>query len=415
VILAGSAPSQTTTLGSVKDGGLARIFGEVFGSASEKMGSRIEQYAEIYGLPLLTENSTSRASVQTNPHPECFLAVIPYNHKRETLFSEASGPNSTRHILSEVLLSAEEDFEGAVRRIVKDQANLSVCEIQPIARIIRSNPAGIAQDGLVFLAELAPSQDATASTLVGRFASEPDLQLTSLEAEIVERARDVLRQKIYATPEGEVTSARRYGGLLASAIHHRIFKPLMYVLASRQLKRSLAGLVPKGKSMLDVSAGDDSFLLTMCSDRQVDFAIANDIIWGQMESSRRTARKQGLPVLFTSHNILDLPFKVLFDVVLFKNTLHHLRSQSEVIAALQNLKKLGRNIVIVDVERPTYGAPRIVNTYYRRLLNDAGEHFWTRSQFRALISEVFGTSGTKFSEIRTLKGVYMVAVVKQEL
>ena len=51
--------------------------------------------------------------------------------------------------------------------------------------------------------------------------------------------------------------------------------------------------------------------------------------------------------------------------------------------------------VIVDVERPTYGAPRIINAYYRKLLGDAGEHFWTRSQFRARIRMSFTSAVAK--------------------
>jgi chemotaxis methyl-accepting protein methylase len=46
-------------------------------------------------------------------------------------------------------------------------------------------------------------------------------------------------------------------------------------------------------------------------------------------------------VFFTNHNVLNLPYRIKFDLVIFKNTLHHIKKEHQK-EVLSNLKKMAK-------------------------------------------------------------------------
>lgn len=120
-------------------------------------------------------------------------------------------------------------------------------------------------------------------------------------------------------------------------------------------------------------------------------------------------RNKNPGIIFTNHNVLSLPFKIKFDLVIFKNTLHHVGKayQKEVI---ENLKKISKQLIIVDIDDPKNKSfkSRIWNKYYVYMLGDQGESFLTHDQFKDCIGE---STNQKFGSIKTIKGEYLYSSI----
>jgi hypothetical protein len=108
---------------------------------------------------------------------------------------------------------------------------------------------------------------------------------------------------------------------------------------------------------------------------------------------------------------LDLSFKKA-DYVICKNTLHHLKTSKQIRKALDQLKKLGKRIIIMDVQNPSDNLlAKIWNIYYRFLLGDQGENFLTYMEFSSHLKHVYSDRRVKLRKVNTIKGPYMMAVI----
>lgn len=110
---------------------------------------------------------------------------------------------------------------------------------------------------------------------------------------------------------------------------------------------------------MDVSCGDDSTIIDTVSlyHDQIDIAIGNDISRSQIEilSSLRTDDRieSYKRLFFTNHNASNLPFKQdFFDVVLCKNTLHHMPNRESLEGLLSSCFSCGKELLIVEIEDP---------------------------------------------------------------
>ncbi len=96
----------------------------------------------------------------------------------------------------------------------------------------------------------------------------------------------------------------------------------------------------------------------------------------------------------------------------FGQTLFEKEKQKEV---LRNLKKIAKQLIIVDIEDPQNSTlkSKLWNDYYVHLLGDQGESFLTFSEFKSLVnSEKDKCDKIKFGIINTIKGKYFYASVK---
>lgn len=190
----------------------------------------------------------------------------------------------------------------------------------------------------------------------------------------------------------------------------------MYFFASKPLRNEIKKHITEPSSVLDVSAGDDELILEIAESTGASTVVANDIAWRQMEALRKRARARRLNIIFSNHNVAAIPFDTRFDLVLYKNTLHHAHSKEELKATLGKLEHLAKRLIIVDVEEPRRSKlARVFNWYYSYVYGDAahgdGHRFYTNEQFQTLVNLAFPDRNVQFFCNQNLRGRYMLAVV----
>jgi len=125
-------------------------------------------------------------------------------------------------------------------------------------------------------------------------------------------------------------------------------------------------------------------------------------------------------ILESNHNNITFSHKNFFDleipqadIVICKNTLHHMNTINQIEQALFKLEKLGKKIVIMDVENPKLTPlARFWNAYYVFLLKDQGGFFIDYNQFKNTLATVYKPARIKTKRIKTIKGYYMLAEIK---
>jgi SAM-dependent methyltransferase len=194
-------------------------------------------------------------------------------------------------------------------------------------------------------------------------------------------------------------------------VHRHLVKPLSFYLSSRILRREILLAIDgiAGKTVLDVSAGDDSLIFELADTaKQVT---ANDISAVEMQPLFKGGQLYS-NINFTTSNLVDIKGPKS-DVVICKNTLHHLNSAGQIEKALKTLKRMAKErIIVMDVENPRGSlVSRLWNDYYRYLLKDQGGFFLTYEQFVRTLQVVFGNCHINTRRIATIKGTYMLAEI----
>jgi ADP-ribose pyrophosphatase YjhB (NUDIX family) len=417
-----------------------------YGNDTEKTAKLIEEYLEIYEIPKIVEE------FQIDPHfflhcknTENCIVVVLYNQNREILLTLSQTMlNETEtvgwRLLGGSVHCGKELIEESVLRVVKREFDVEISEIEPIAFIENhfcwdSNVA--IHKGLAFMAQVIDSKDVILSTNLALEKHDIDEYLnrpTSVnrqrnffdEARIPQKmafsnkkianvAFAKLKNKIFEASIGEVHASER--PIWKKLIHKYLFKPVTN-RASRRIKQKIMSYISSHKTIIDISAGNDYFILDIAKKFPHDQCIANDISFNQMLDLRRETLKRGLQIKFTNHNSVDLPFKMRFDLVLFKNTLHHIGSKEECLAIMKQLKDISKRIIIVDVDNPKKSRwnVRFANWYFEVFYGDGDDHihkFHNMDSFQKLIRLAFtdDEADKVFDSVETIKGDYMIAVI----
>lgn len=188
--------------------------------------------------------------------------------------------------------------------------------------------------------------------------------------------------------------------------HENFIKPISYHFSSKILRDELLIAIGdvKGKRVIDTACGDDIIAIHLLAEGAE--VTCNDLC---MDSMSPLFRYKGLK--FTNKSVFDLETKRKFDVVLFKNTFHHLSSTHQIKECLKVLKALGKKVVIMDIDNPRkYWLARLWNNYYRYFLKDQGNFFIDYEKFCKYIKEI--APNAEIKRIHTIKGYYMLAVIK---
>jgi ubiquinone/menaquinone biosynthesis C-methylase UbiE/ADP-ribose pyrophosphatase YjhB (NUDIX family) len=425
------------------------LLDSVYGTSIQRNTYLINRYREIYGLPFFSKDYEADPAFFAHATRSVnFVLVALFNREKKFLIVYSSTILSANkpvgwRLLGGPIYDDRESIEESVNRIVRKETGLEVAELQPVAALenrFHCSGTTIIHRGLAFLvkpigdfvsldtrynSDNSPDDDLKylSNLLVARrhkFVSEAEVEdeMAFLNKQALLTAINVLKHKFFEAPMGEVEAAKRNPA--TKAFHRLVFKPITRK-SSRTLRNGIISHVPEVKSILDVSAGDDELILDLASKYAPQVCVANDISWRQMTEIRAKAKAKGLSILFTNHNLTDLPFDYVFDVVLFKNTLHHLHNKEELRAILRTLKRLSRRLLIVDIENPKKGtwSARLLNQYYERFYGDADEHehhFFTMDKFKTLIGFAFddvneSEKQIQFHSIETFKGKYMIAVI----
>ena len=186
-------------------------------------------------------------------------------------------------------------------------------------------------------------------------------------------------------------------------LHKWLMKPISYHFSSRILRREMLRSIGDvgGKTVMDASCGDDIIGVKLMGKGAK--VICNDVC---KDSMKPLLKYKGLR--FSNKSVFDLEGK--YDVVLFKNTFHHLGSVSQIKQCLKVLTRIGKKVVVMDIDNPRkYWLARLWNNYYRSFLKDQGNFFVDYNKFRKYITEV--CPAASFKRVRTIKGWYMLAVL----
>ncbi len=398
---------------------LDELLDAVYGSHVERAASLIRKYATLYQLPELSRDwPVNHLFFIHAARSLVFVLVALYNEKKEFLIINSptelspGEPVGWRLLGGPIHTQKSESIEEAVNRVVKREVGLDVAELEPIAQVENSfisNTGTTKHIGLAFIARAYGQMNAPRHA-EWRFALEAPDKMAFLNREVFLLAVKRLKEKYFDPPMEEVEGRRRHRW--RAALHRFLIKPLTYWFASKPLKRRIKAFIAEPHSVLDASAGDDELILEIAGQHSPEVCVANDIAWAEMSGIRAKARHRALNILFTNHNVSELPFKRRFDVVIYKNSMHHAHTKAELVATLEGLRGLARRLIVVDIEQPRRS--RLgwwFHLYYWYFCGDEGRDFFTRETFQGALRLIFKDATKEHSEhIHTIKGVYMIGV-----
>ena len=200
--------------------------------------------------------------------------------------------------------------------------------------------------------------------------------------------------------------------LMFKWLHKSIIKNISKVWSSRILQNELIETVGdvENKTIIDVSTGDDELVLKLA--KKAKSITANDICPKTMQPLKQKKVKN---IVFTGDNLLKIDGRKKYDVVICKNTLHHLNTVKQIEIALKKLKRLkakNGKIIIMDIENPSMRLrARLWNAYYVFMLKDQGGFFISYKQFVDMLSVPFKGMTIKTKKVNTIKGSYMLAEI----
>jgi len=372
--------------------------------------SVIAKYKKIYELPELEyEEKVSNEFFELYKKRYYFVIVSIYNLKNEILlirdFNKAIGWE-----LPGGYVNNNESIEEAINRIALNETSLSIDEFSPVAiikNIFKCGDKKIIHSGIAFMALSRGSVKAYPKNFQAHFTNEIPQKVAYQNDKILSLVRERLRNEI-RPPFKEIDSVKNFS--LLYLLHRYVIKHIGN-FSSRKIKRVIFNLIEgKPNSILDASCGESSIINELYEKYKPDICIGNDISWKTI-----TLMKNKNPsVFFTNHNVLNLPYRIKFDLVIFKNTLHHIKKEHQK-EVLSNLKKMAKQLIIIDVDDPQNSTFRskLWNSYYVYLLGDQGDSFLTFNEFKkTLSSEKFAGYKLKTGIIKTIKGNYFYASVK---
>jgi len=375
----------------------------------------IENYQKIYELPeLLYEEQVSGDFFDLYKKKHHFVIISIYNSDKDILlirdFNKAIGWE-----LPGGFINDNENFEEAVNRITLNETGLEIDELFPVAivkNVFRYSNKKIIHSGMAFMALSRGSIKNYPQNFQKSFVSNVPEKVAYQNRKILEIIRKRLNSQVHNPPFEEIDSIKSKNFPFLYPLHRYFIKPIGN-LSSRKIKREIFALIDgRPKTILDASCGESSMINELYDKYKPEICIGNDISWKAI-----TLMKNKNPaIFFTNHNVLNLPYKLKFDLVIFKNTLHHIEKESQK-EVLDNLKRITKQLIIVDVEDPQHSTLRskLWNDYYVYLLDDQGDSFLNFDEFKRLInSEEKGVSGSvvKIGIISTIKGKYFYASIK---
>ena len=377
------------------------------------MDKHLNFYSEYYNLPIFTSQEFVGAdfieSIKTRHN--FVTIVICHNDKKFLLLR-----NLNKNIGWEMpggYINEDEQPEAAAHRIAFGEAGLSIDELQPIAivkNIFTHGQLSIVHEGVAYIAlsrdRLKPFPPHYTHIFTEHIPDEVAYQNKS----IFLCAQKYLEREMVEPPYEEIESIKRSS--VAYFFNKHIIKPIG-MTASRKIFKKIESIIsPQPQSIIDVSCGDSSNIVELQMKNPDALCVGNDISWRTMSH----IKKHNPDVIFTNHDVVDLPFKKTFDVILFKNTLHHIPKNKQG-SVLRDLANRSKQLIVVDINDPTKTnlLSKLWNRYYVWFLDDQGNTFLDNNSFRSIIKSELPDKSLFFGEINTIKGIYMFANITNKV
>jgi adenylate cyclase, class 2 len=366
----------------------------------------IEIYKNLYNLPELTY----KEKVDFDFFRLCdenykFIVISVYNEKREFLLARDFNKNIGWELIGGYI-KKDEKIEDAINRIVLKETGLTIDELQPIALINNNfewNNRIILHRGIAFAALARGKTRPQPENIKIIYTKDVPEKMAYQNREILKRTKQILENKVFEPPYKEIEGAKKF--FLFYFINKYLIK-IIGNFSSKRIQNQILKLISNNpKSIIDVTCGDDNFIFKLEKLYNPEICIANDISW-QITSLTRNKHKNS-NIIFTNHNVLDLVFTKKFDLIIFKNTLHHI-PLSEQINLIKRLSNLSKQLIIVDIEDPSKSnfLSKIWHWYYVCFLGDQGGSFLTIQKFKEIIEKNIKNKKSDFSVVNTIKGKY---------
>lgn len=373
----------------------------------------IEIYKDLYNLPTLThKEGVSFDFFRLLKKDYKFVIISIYNERREFLilrdFNKNIGWESVGgHI------EKDERIEDGVNRVVLRETGLAIDELQPIAVIENKfewNGKIVIHSGIAFTALARGAIKPPPVNIQTIYTREIPEVMAYQNKKILQKAKQIIEDKISEPPYKEIEAGKR---LFLHYFINKYFLKFIGKFASKRIQNKIIELICNNPiSIIDVSCGDDDFIFKLEKLYNPELCVANDISWKTISLIKNKNKESN--IIFTNHNVLDLPLKRRFDLIIFKNTLHHVPS-TERIDLIKRLSNLSKQLIIVDIEDPNRSnfLAKIWHWYYVYFLGDQGGPFLTFPEFKEIIEKNIENKKSTFGIINTIKGRYFYASLSE--
>jgi len=375
----------------------------------------IEIYKKLYNLPeFIYREKVNFDFFRLCEKNYMFAIVCVYNERGELLllrdFDKSIGWELPGGSVKE-----KEKIEDAANRIILDKTGFYTDELQPIAlveNIFEYENKIIKHFGVAFIAAVRGKIKPQPDNIKISFAEETNEKIAYQNKKIFDEAKKIIRKNISQVPYGEIDYVKAF---FPCYLFNKYVVKIFNRQASKKIRREVIKLISKKpQKIIDVSCGDDRLILELEKIYKPDICIGNDISWKTISLIKGKNKKSN--VIFTNHNTLNLPFKKIFDLLIFKNTLHHI-PESEQEEFIKNLVNLSKQTIVVDIEDPAQSnfLTKLWHWYYVHILKDQGENFLTFDKFQKIIKDNVKDGEINFGIISTLKGKYFYASVLKKI
>lgn len=403
------------------------VLGDIYKSRKEMLTKAIHDYSNICSLPVIEhQSSVGREMYEYCRRRTGLFVIVALYSQREGIFLLRDIADGLGWELPGTSIQPRIDFtlQDAVLRVInKYIPGTKIGELEPVAvvrNVFTYEGNNIEHLGLAFMARSRNIThtllDKSMPEVQGQFVVDPGDEILRYANKAI---FSLVRKKLLSHPvepaEEEIISSERY--LKRKRIHKatlsKAFKRFSYDRIKNEVFK-IIGTV-KGLTFLDVSCGDNELVFDIAH-AGARLCVANDISWPTVELLIEINKKRGYNnILFTNNSATNLPFGKVFDVVLCKNTLHHMRNPDEFRALAENLIRVCKGkIILIEIEDPEYSSliARWLHRYwYTKYLGDVGHYFFTANTFQTAIQEYFNSRDIRFSQLNTIKGCYLFAVI----
>ncbi len=373
-------------------------------------GATINFYKEYYALPELKhEEDVTFDFFKCLKHQHDFVILVIFNERKEVLLIRDFNKNIGWELPGGYVRPGEM-MEDTVSRISLQETGLEVDEVCPVSfvkNIFKFDGREIVHTGIAFFAMSRSGVHSKPENMQSMYTAETPKKMAYQNSQVLNVARQRVADGFLLPPYNEIESAKKYH--LLYLIHEHFVKKVSAFSSRKIFKQLLKLVVGEPKSILDASCGDCQLIFQLQKIFKPVVAVANDISRKTISLIKSTSKS----VIFTNHNVLNFPFKNEFDLIVFKNTLHHI-AENQHLPLLRLLISKSKQLIVVDIDDPVHGdlSARLWNKYYRVVLGDQGNDFLTFSKFKNTLKlAVPEGKKCKMGRVQTFKGQYFYASI----
>ena len=206
-------------------------------------------------------------------------------------------------------------------------------------------------------------------------------------------------------------------------IHKKIISKIFQRFSSIKIRATIHNIInklsfdpDKPYKIIDVSCGYDDLIIELAKSFKNSKVIGNDLYWKHLLSFPRKNRLRNLTL--TKRNILSSEFchKENYDLIICKNTLHHLPRISQ-LHLLNKLVRAGKTVIIVEIDNPLrYSFNSFIwNFYYSKFLKDDGVNFVCEIEFKKILMKLKNRVPIVkifHASLKTIKGNYLFTLIE---